>query len=107
LCDDDEPQPPRRKQKEKTDRSRFPPAAAALIRRIARRAGAIIKLAPGAFGPAAHALTAHSTEFLPDECVAAAPYETLDAANPYWDFSLDTDTGAGFSADPCGPSPGL
>jgi hypothetical protein len=104
---DDKPEPTRRKEKEKTDRSLFPRTAAILIRRIARRAERIVKLTPGACGPAAHAQTARFTEVLPDEDGAAAPYEALDAANPYWDFSLDSDAGVDFSADRGGPSPGF
>ena len=54
----------------------------------------------GAFGHAGRALAAREIE--------APPYEALDAANPYWDFSLDSEadfaqTGAGLppASEPC------
>jgi hypothetical protein len=95
-----EPEPPRRKQKEKTDRGILRTTAAALIRRVARRAVTTIAARLAAFGHAAIALTAREIE--------APPCEPLDAANPYWDFSFDSDadfaqTGAGLppASDPC------
>jgi hypothetical protein len=99
---DDEPEPPRRKEKEKTDSGLFMLSAAALIRRIARRTANVVKLAPRAFANAAAAATVRVTDILPDECAEAVPCTTLDAANQYWDFSVDSDAGAGFSAGPPG-----
>jgi hypothetical protein len=100
LLDDAEPAPPRRKHKGKTDRGIFR-RAAALIRFVAG------KLAPGAFRVAANAATAPAG-MLPDEYGEAPPfYQALDQANPYWDCSLDSDTGADFGVGSDGPSFGL
>jgi hypothetical protein len=94
----DEQPEPRPKDKEKTDKGMFRPTAAALIRRIAR----VVKLAPRAFANAAAAATMRVADILPDEYSQAQAYEALDAANPYWDFSFDSD--AAFEFDSSGPS---
>jgi hypothetical protein len=89
------PRPP--KEKGKAGDGRFRRAAAALVRRIVHRAASIAKRG---FGCAAAAMTARN---IAPEVV---PGDALDAANPYWDFALDSDPGGDFSADRGGPSPG-
>jgi hypothetical protein len=95
----DEPEP-RPKVKEKTGGGGLLKLAArALIKRVARRA-ATIPTAMRAGFHAAKAMTVRGTDIPPEAYGPAGA--ALDAANPYWDFSLDGD--AGISAAGSGPS---
>jgi hypothetical protein len=100
AADDPEPRP---KEKKKTDSGGLRLAAAALITRLARRCTANIRAAMRAgFCRAAQAITAGGTDIPAEAYGEAAP--ALDAANPYWEFSVDSDDGADCSAARCGAS---
>jgi hypothetical protein len=74
------------------------------MRRAARVAAVPLHLAADAFSEASAAVTARLDRFFPEGYDDAPTADALDAANPYWDFSLNTDSGSDFGYDASGPS---
>jgi hypothetical protein len=95
----------RKKAKDKTSSGGVRLAAAALIKRI-RRATTTSAMRTG-FTSAARATTAGFTDIPPEAYDTFAPCEVLDAANPFWDFSLDSEVSDDPALPSCDASPGL
>jgi len=81
---------PRRRRSEE-GRAFFRVAATKIIGRAA-------KISAGAFSNAAKTIARRVDRFFADTMADAETFTAVDAANPYWDFSLDTDSGDTFNA---------
>jgi hypothetical protein len=95
--DEEEPEPPRRRQKDGTDSGSFRMAAQTIMQRVRGITTDAADTITGAFSKARVAVAAR-LERIFDE-IEAEPYDALDPANPYWEFSLEADSSSGFDAE--------
>jgi hypothetical protein len=94
--DDAEPEPPRRREKEDTGSGSFRLAAGNIALRVRNSGGDLAGKLADAFSNAKAAATVQLEKIFAE--IEGEPCEALDPANPFWDFSLEADSGGDFDA---------
>jgi hypothetical protein len=95
--DEEEPEPPRRREKKDAGSGSFRMAAQTIMQRMRGITTDAADTITDAFSKARVAVAAR-LERVFDE-IDAEPCEALDPANPYWEFTLEADSGSGFDAE--------